>query len=58
MIVSRRGVGQSNSDGYFQIEAISNDSLAFSATNGAHCEVSLGRLPKSDFARLGKVVCQ
>ena len=59
VITSRRGVGQSNSDGYFQIEIASDDLLAFNSASGAQCKVSLGVLQtKLDFARVGKVICQ
>jgi hypothetical protein len=59
MITSRRGVGQSNADGYFQVETVAKDLLAFNSANGAECKVSLGAVQaNSDFARVGRVVCE
>jgi hypothetical protein len=59
MVKSGRGIGESNSDGYFQIETSSNDVLSFESGEGAACKVSLGALDqKLDYARVGRVVCQ
>ena len=59
MVTSRRGMGQANPDGYFQIETTSNDVLAFDPREGAQCKVEVGAVkPQQDFARLGRVVCQ
>jgi Mat/Ecp fimbriae outer membrane usher protein len=59
MITSRRGMGQSNREGYFQIETSANDALSFESGNGTLCTVKLvGLKEQSDFERLGKVVCQ
>jgi hypothetical protein len=59
MVTSRKGIGQSDSDGYFQIETSAEDSLSFETAGGAKCKVSLGGLgQKTDYASLGRVVCQ
>ena len=59
MITSRRGVGQSNGNGYFQVDAAGSDILAFNTANGTECKVNLVNLKsRSDFAGLGKVICQ
>ena len=59
LITSRRGIGQSNSEGYFQIETASDDLLAFNEATGAQCKVRLGAVQaKLDFARVGKVICR
>jgi len=58
-ITSRRGLGQSNADGYFQIDTTGDDVIAFADASGGGCKVALGALKSSgDFARVGKVVCQ
>lgn len=59
MITSRRGIGQSDSNGYFQIEASSDDALSFETAGGTKCEVTLGGLDrKLDYSSVGRVLCQ
>jgi hypothetical protein len=59
MVTSRRGIGQANPDGYFQIETSANDVLAFAPGDGAQCKVDIGALkPQQDFARVGRVICR
>lgn len=59
LITSRRGLGESNSDGYFEIETSANDVLAFDGGGGLSCKVKIGELgSKVDYAPVGKVVCQ
>jgi hypothetical protein len=59
MITSRRGVGQSNADGYFQVESTANDMLSFTSGTGVECKVGIHDLRgERDYARVGKVVCQ
>jgi hypothetical protein len=59
-ITSRRGIGQSNSNGYFQIEASANDVLSFDSASGPGCKVSIAgaAAQQLDYVRVGKVVCQ
>ncbi len=59
IITSRRGVGQSNTDGYFQVETTANDMLSFTNGAGVECKVGIHDLKdQRDYARVGKVVCQ
>jgi hypothetical protein len=59
MVTSRRGVGQSNAQGYFQIETSANDVLAFADGDGSTCKVAIGAVKeKLDYAGVGKVLCQ
>lgn len=59
MIQSRRGIGESDAAGYFQIEVSSNDSLAFSAGGAGTCHVAIAALKeKRDYQPLGRVICQ
>jgi hypothetical protein len=59
MVTSRRGIGQSDSNGFFQIETSGEDSLSFATASGATCKVSLGGLEqKTDYASIGRVLCQ
>ena len=46
MISSRRGIGQSDANGYFQIETTANDRLSFDRGNGNRCEVSMEGLSR------------
>ncbi|HEX3675774.1 MAG TPA: CS1-pili formation C-terminal domain-containing protein, partial [Sphingomicrobium sp.] len=59
MITSHRGLGQSNSDGYFEIETSANDVLTFDGSGGLSCKVRIGELGnKLDYAPIGRVLCQ
>ena len=59
MITAHRAVGQTNSDGYFQIDAASNDIISFEADGRAPCKIQVPSLSAHmDHARLGKVLCQ
>ncbi len=58
-ITSRRGMGESNADGYFQVEASAVDSLSFNTGAGEACTVKISKLnQKLDYASVGKVLCQ
>lgn len=60
VVTSRRGVGQSNAEGYFQIDTSANDVLAFDAGDGSKCNVTIPVLKQQqlDYAGVGKVLCQ
>jgi hypothetical protein len=58
MITSARGIGQSDSEGYFQIEVSENRSLSFDSDH-SKCTVTVaGSHSDSDYLPLGKVVCR
>lgn len=58
-VTSRRGISQSNSDGYFQIETSASDRLSFDGGNGKTCAVEIGGLDQElEYASIGKVVCR
>lgn len=59
IVTSRRGIGETDADGYFQIETTANEVLLFEKNNGERCRVSIERLGQNrDFAPVGKVICQ
>jgi hypothetical protein len=59
MVQTKRGVGESDGQGYFQVDAGSGDSLLFTAADGASCHVHLGEIARRGaFASLGRIVCQ
>lgn len=59
MISSRRGLGESNSEGFFEIETSANDVLSFDGGDKDSCKVKVGELNgKLDYAPIGRVVCQ
>lgn len=59
LVTSRRGVGQTNSAGYFQIEVSASDSLTFASSGKESCHVGVRTLAaRNDFAALGKVICR
>lgn len=58
MVRSKRGVGQTDSNGYFQVDASGNEAIALTGS-GAPCDISAaGAKPENDFASMGKVVCR
>jgi hypothetical protein len=59
MVTSKKGIGQSNSEGYFQIETSASDVLSFDSGNGKACNIIVEGLGQErDWASLGKVICQ
>lgn len=58
LVRSRRGIGQSNTSGYFQIDASGNDVLSFTTAQGQECSVTLETLDKKDYHSLGRVICR
>lgn len=59
LVTSKRGIGQSDADGYFQIEVTANETLSFAANENESCNVTVGTLEvRNDFAALGRVVCR
>lgn len=58
-IQSRHGIGESDGNGYFQVDAGAGEKIRFTEASGSSCEVSLGAVkPVRDYASLGKVVCR
>ena len=58
LVQAPHSVGETDENGYFQIDAANGDSLAFTR-GSARCEVRLdGAVPRNDFVSLGKVVCK
>ena len=59
VVTSKRALGQSDSNGYFQIDVAANETLSFTAAQGDPCTVPLGAVKsRGDYAALGKVICQ
>jgi hypothetical protein len=58
-IQSRHGIGESDGNGYFQVDAGAGEKVRFTDASGSSCDVSLGAVkPVRDYAPLGRVVCQ
>lgn len=58
VVKSLKGIGQSNSHGYFQIEIAGADQLSFSTAEDA-CTVALARaIQGAEYASLGNVICR
>lgn len=56
-VESRRSIGQTDSDGYFQIDVGRSDSLVVTPGGGT-CRIALaGAKPRNSYASLGKVKC-
>ena len=59
LVTAARGIGQSNSEGYFQVDVAGRESLSFAVGMKEKCTVDVGKLEvEDDFAALGTVVCQ
>jgi hypothetical protein len=59
MIQSRHGVGESDGNGYFQVDVGEGEPIRFTDASGGSCEVSLASVkPVNDFASVGRVVCR
>ena len=58
-IAARRAVGQTDAEGFFEVDAASGDVLEFSNGEKGVCKVPLVSLAMDgDYARLGRVVCR
>lgn len=58
-VKSRRGIGQSNAEGFFQIETSENDHLTFNSGENDVCSVAIdGVETNRDYASVGKVICR
>ena len=59
MVQSRRGVGQTDADGYFQIDSGEREQLVLTSAGGASCRIQLNQLEsRGDYASIGKVICR
>ena len=59
VIQSRHGVGETDGNGYFQVDVGAGEPIRFTQDAGGSCEVTLGNVkPVRDFASVGKVVCR
>lgn len=59
LVTSGKGIGQSDSQGYFQIESAPDDMLSFAVGEGAPCKASVVDLGAgSDFVPVGRIVCK
>jgi hypothetical protein len=58
LVHGAKGISETDSSGYFQLDLRQGDSVTIDRANGQTCQVALPRLVlKNDFASLGKVVC-
>lgn len=58
-IAIARGIGQTDAQGYFQVDAAAADVLEFRYGNNQACKVALASIEvQGDYARLGRVVCR
>jgi uncharacterized membrane protein len=59
LVTTKHGVGQTDSNGYFQVEVSGDSSLRFAVNDSTDCKVPLMDLKvRDDYAAIGKVVCQ
>jgi hypothetical protein len=58
-ISTRRGLGQTDADGYFQVDVEGGEPLTFDLGTNGTCEVPLvGAKIEGDYASLGRVMCR
>ena len=58
-IAARRAVGQTDAEGFFEVDAATGDVLEFSNGEKVTCKVPLASLATDgDYARLGRVICR
>ena len=58
-IAIARGIGQTDAEGYFQVDAAAGDVLEFRYGGNRSCKVALASIEaQGDYARLGRVVCR
>ena len=58
-IAVARGIGQTDANGYFEIDASLGDTLVLTSAAGTACKVPLAGLETaSDYARVGRVICK
>lgn len=54
-----RGIGQTDANGYFEVDASAGDTLVLTSVEGAICKVPLAALDlASDYVRVGRVACK
>lgn len=59
LVQTTKGVAETDSNGYFQIDLRHDDPITIATAEGAACRVKLGSVAvKNDFASAGKVVCE
>ena len=58
-VQSRRGLGETDAHGYFQIEVGADDELTFTGHESTTCHVRVaGVIPHDDYASMGRVLCR
>jgi hypothetical protein len=60
LVQSARGIGETDANGYFQVDVAAGDLLEFSAraANACHVRIDPPKLPGKDYVSLDKVICQ
>jgi len=59
LVQTAKGVAETDSNGYFQIDLRHDDPITIATAEGTACRVRLGSVAvKNDFASAGKVVCE
>ncbi len=59
LVEARRGTGQTDADGWFQVDVGSDKELRFTRGDGSSCQVALPAINSSnDYLRLGDVTCR
>ena len=58
-VQSRRGIGQTDEHGYFQVDVAAGDLLSFDPAGSIPCQAYVAQSEgREDFVPLGKVICR
>ena len=59
LVQSPKGIGETDADGYFQLDVRSGDPVTLRKTDGGECRIALAKAaPAGDFASVGRVICR
>jgi hypothetical protein len=59
LVQGPKSIGETDAEGYFQIDVHRGDDIAVRQADGAECRIMLAKpLPHGDFASLGRVICK
>ena len=59
LVQSAKGIAETDSNGYFQIDVRRSDPITIARNDGAPCVVKLAKLAvANNFASIGKVICK
>jgi hypothetical protein len=59
LVQGPKSIGETDADGYFQLDVRKGDPITVRKANGAECRIELADLASDkDFASVGEVICR